>query len=112
MVELLTSLIEQAKTDKKKLMALKDMAVSCKAFELAAKIKVIEEEYFQQTPDEKKQIESAVKVNTVLRMVEIKAGLPTSWIIARAMQMYFEKRGEFSLSDAADILTDKAKLFD
>ena len=52
MQELLKQLIENAKKDKKKVLALKEMAVKCQQFELAAEFRQIEKDFltsWQQT---------------------------------------------------------------
>jgi hypothetical protein len=60
-IELFNQLIEKAKKDKRTLLALKTTAVKGQQFELAASLRELENEYFPDTEEEKREKENAKK---------------------------------------------------
>ena len=61
MQDLLLQMVDNVKKEKKKLSDLKEVAVKCEQFELAAKLSEMEKELFPLTDKENKARESAKK---------------------------------------------------
>lgn len=111
MENLFMNLVVHAKNDKKKLVALKEMAVKCQNFELAANLREIERQYFPETEEEKKAKKEAKKLNLIFRMVKLNIPDEVAWLISETMKKYRRRRGNFDLKDAADLMDNKDKIF-
>lgn len=111
MTEIL-NLLERAKKDKKKLIALKNMAVKCQDFELASKLREMEVEYFPETESIKQEKKEASELCRVFQMVELNVSADLCWLISNTIKVYSEKKGEFALSDAMELIFKKKELYE
>lgn len=109
--ELLAQLLEQAKTNKKALVSLKNTAVKCKQFELACRLREMEKEIFPESEEVKVAKEKGRVANLALRLVEIQTDDATAWLISETMEMHRKKKGKFSIHDAADLRVKKSEIF-
>jgi hypothetical protein len=111
MEQLLTNLVKAAKKDKKGLRQLKNTAVRCQQFELAAELRDIETQLFPESQESKEAKVEAQKIKTALAMVELNVSYDICWIIAQTIKVYIEKQGEFSIHDAAELLVKQKEIF-
>lgn len=107
MEELLLGLLEEARTDKKKLAKLKDIAVSYRQFVLADQIRNMEEELFPDSPEQ----EEAKKLNLVFRMVDLNIHEEVAWLIDQTLRVYRKKKGKFNVMDAAKLVNMRNQIF-
>ena len=112
MQELLKQLIENAKKDKKKVLALKEMAVKCQQFELAAEFRQIEKDFFPETEEVKSANELAKNINTVLRMVELNVSEDACWLISETLKVHSKMKGKFSIKEASELIVKRKRLFE
>ena len=112
MQELLKQLIENAKKDKKKVLALKEMAVKCQQFELAAEFRQIEKDFFPETEEVKSANELAKNINTVLRMVELNVSEDVCWLISETLKVHSKMKGKFSIKEASELIVKRKRLFE
>lgn len=109
--DLISQIIEGAKKDRKHLMALKNAAVKCQQFELAANIRALENEWFPETEEQKQAKESARKLNLLFRMVDLNISEDLCWLINETLKGHNKKKGKFSIEDAVSLKFQKEKLF-
>ncbi|HEX5150415.1 MAG TPA: hypothetical protein VFW07_03140 [Parafilimonas sp.] len=112
MQELLLQMLEAARREKKKFMALKNAVIACQQFELAAELREIERELFPETEEVKEAKALAEDASRVLRWVKIDMPKDVCWLVAQAMKKYFEPNGEFSQKDAAGLVDKYETLFE
>ena len=103
-VKLFGELFEKAKTDKRLVRKLKEVAVLGQKFEMAAHLRDIERSF--ETPQEKE----AKEVQTCLSMVGLSTTPDVAWKCLKAIQGYLTKKGEFDLMSASDIKVEAKKL--
>lgn len=108
MEKLLLELLESTTKNKKGLRMLKDTAVRCQNFELASKIREMENKFFPETKQEKE----AKRISCILRMVELNVDDKTCYVISEALKYYSEKNGSFSIKDASEIIATSKEIFD
>lgn len=112
MQELLNQLIENAKKDKKKVLALKEMAVKCQQFELAAEFRQLEKDLFPETEEVKNAKELAKNINLVLRMVELNVSEDVCWLISETLKVHSKMKGKFSIKEASELIVKRKRLFE
>lgn len=111
METLFNELIEAAKKNHKGLIRLKDAAITCQQFELAAELRIIERETFPETEEAKLAKERAKGLNLAFRMVELNISEDVCWLIEETLKVLNEKKGEFSIDDAVKLQSRKEELF-
>lgn len=111
MKELLLRTIEEAKKDKKKLIAMKQMAVKIQDFELAASLREMEKKFFPETKEEKEAKNKSKELSTIFSMVGLNINNQTCWLLWNTMKEWELKRGAFSLEDAVKIMGEKDDLY-
>ncbi len=104
-VKLFGEIMEKAKTDKKLVRKLKELAVVSQKFEMAAHLRDLERS-FPETEQEKE----AKEVQTCLSMVGLSTTPDVAWKCLKAIQGYLAKKGEFDLMTASDIKVEAKKL--
>jgi len=111
MQELLNELLEKAKSNKKGLIMLKECAVRCQQFELAANLRELENNFPE--PDEVKEaIKYANNIQTALAMAEIiPIDKQVCWLIGKIIEKHTKVGGKLSLKDVAEIVTKRDELF-
>ena len=112
MEELLKQLIENAKKDKKKVLALKEMAVKCQQFELAAEFRQLEKDLFPETEEVKTAKELAKGINLALRMVELNVSEDVCWLISETLKVHSKMKGKFSIKEASELIVKRKRLFE
>lgn len=112
MENLLMQLLEESKKSKAKLSALKNSAVKCQQFELAANLRGIENELFPETEEEKAAKQKAKDLKLVLQMVELNVSEPVCWLISETLKIYSKKKGKFSVKDAAVLIVKCKSIFE
>ena len=110
--ELLNSIIEATKKDKRLFRKIKIAAVESQNYELACNLRAFEKENWPETEEIKYAKERAGKLNVLFRMVEVNAPEHTCWLIDQAIKRHSEKNGEFSLKDAAELTAEYNRIFD
>lgn len=109
----LIKLIEAARKDRKLLKDLKELAVRYKQYELGCDLRNMEKEAFPETEEVKEAKEYASKVNMAFRMIDLNAtNEKACWLLAKTVKAYEEKKGKFSLKDAAELSAQADRLFD
>lgn len=104
-------LLEEAKKDKKKLKSLKEVAVRCQMFELGSKLRDLEVDLFPETEEEKEAKLQSEKYNLIFRMVDLNVSHSICWLISETIKKSNKKKGNFSISDAEDLLAKKRRIF-
>lgn len=113
MQELLETMLEKAKTDKRALSHLKNASVRLQQYELAAKLREIETTNFPESEEQKHAKKIAKEVQGILAMCELReVKEDVCWLIWEAMEQYRKKRVKFSLREAASIVVKRKELFD
>ncbi len=112
MQKLLTQLIQDCSKDKKALMMIKTAAVRCQNYELASKIREVENEYFPESKKQKEAKHLGERLNLAFRMVDLNISEKVCWIIAKTLKSKEKLKGNFSIKDASKILAEAAELFD
>lgn len=111
MEKLFNELFEAAKKNKKDFVALKNIVVSLGSYELASKLREIENELFPETEEIKIARLMAKKLSLTFRMVDLNIAPETCWLISETMKVYAEKGGEFSIDDAVVLIYKKYDIF-
>ena len=110
MQELLNELLEKAKSNKKGLVMLKECAVRCQQFDLAAQLRQMEKD-FPHSEEVKEAIKYSNDVKIAFSMVELKVDEETCWLIGKTIKKHIELGGQFSVKDAAELLSKRDELF-
>lgn len=108
----LNDLLEKAKKDKRTLVFLKNAAVRSQMFDLASQLRTMETELFPKTDEQKAAENIGKEMDTALRMVNVNAGEPTSWLIYKTFLKFQELGGEFSIKDAVALKFEMKHLFE
>lgn len=112
MTDLLNKLLKKAKTDKPTLKALQNIAVQSQQYELAQQLRTMENNLFPESPQTKKAKEIDNAVRTIFGMVEVKIPEGMGWLVSETMKRYNKKKGEFSMRDAAELVTTQNRIFE
>jgi len=100
-------LLKKAKKNKKGLLMLKNVAVRCQAFELAADLRGLEKKLFP----ESKEVKDSKNYQSALNMVGFNISQEGAWVIAEAMKSYFKMKGSFSIKESTGITVKAKELF-
>ena len=111
MKELILNMFESAKADRTKLIEMKVFAVKLQQYELASKLRELECELFPLSKEDKELKSRATDVAQALKMCELNATISTAFVLDATIKLLNEKGGEFSLKDAAKIISKKKELF-
>lgn len=111
MNELMLELLEAAKGSRRKLCILKDAAVKCQHYELAAQLREYETSVFMETQEEKDAKELAGKLNLLFRMTSININESTCFLIHEAIKTFKKKKGNFSIHDASQLVVKTKQIF-
>lgn len=103
MEKLFMQLLADAKKNKKGLIMLKNTAVRCQNFELAAQLRGIERKEFPETQKEKDSKHRAKQLNLLFRMVDLNIGEKECLVIYETLEMFKNKKGKFGIDDASKI---------
>lgn len=103
----MNELLEAAKTSKRNLIALKNMAVKLQLFTFADQVRTIQEKLYQDSPEETE----AKKLNLVFRMVDLSIPEDVCFLINRTLKRYWKRKGNFDMSDAAELVNERKRLF-
>ena len=106
--EMLNQLFEEAKKKKSVLKSLLKLAKESKQHELVAQLKIIEADLFPKTKEE----EEAEDLTNLFAMVKLNIPESISWLISETLKAYGEKGKDFSLVDAARLLSKNKEIFD
>jgi len=109
--ELLAEILDEAKKRKSNFDKLKNLAVHCQKYELAAGLRDIELELFPETPEEKETKKLAQNLNLIFRMVELDVPHATCYKIYSTLILFKKKKGKFDTKDAAKIVEETNRLF-
>lgn len=112
MQELLLQMLEAAKKDKKTFKALKNSAVKCQQFELAANLREMEKELFPESEEVKQAKEKAKELNLVLRMVDLNVSEDVCWLISETLKVHSKLKGKFSVKQAAELVVKRKDYFE
>ena len=107
----LEDLLDKAKQSKSSLKELKEFALKLKMYEFATKIKVLEDELFPQTEEQKAEQEKALNLQRLFTMIELNVPLSACWRIGEAIEKHKELGGSFSLMDSAKIIAKSNEIF-
>jgi hypothetical protein len=111
MEKLLLQFIEVSKKDRKTFNRLKNAVVTGQQFELACALRDIEKDVFPESEETKEAKETARKINTLFRMVDLNVNEDTCWLIYESIKLHEKKKGKFSLEDAVNLKVKKDELF-
>ena len=112
MQELLLQMVDNAKKEKKKLLALTEVAIKCRQFELASKFREMEKELFPLTEEENKAKELAKEISIVFRMVKLNVSDDVCWLISETLKIHSKMEGSFSVNEASELIAKRNRLFD
>jgi hypothetical protein len=111
MEKLLKNLIESAKKNRKGFKALQHSAITCEQYDLAQKLRELENEYYPESDEVKIAKAEAQQLSLAFRMVELNINEEISWLISQTLKVVEEKQGDFSIDDAAKLLAKQKELF-
>ena len=109
--ELMLALLKKAETDKSIMKNLKNVAVKCQDFELAARLREMENFFFPETEEIKKSKDEANNIKNALHMVGIQVDLKDVWLVLNTIRVYDTKGGSFSIDDATKLAIKREELF-
>lgn len=109
---MLETMVEEAKKRKDALIILKNLAVKCQQFELAAYLREIENELYPVSPEIKAEKELASKLKNLFSMVEINTTPDIAWLLYKTILAYGKKKGKFSIKEASEIVVMRNEIFD
>ena len=108
----LNPLLEIAKKDKRAFNALKNVAVQCQSYELAAELRAIEVNLFPESEELKKAKKDIIAWQTAFRMVGLNIEDATAFLVVNTVLLSQKKKGKFSLQDASDLQVKRDILFE
>lgn len=111
MEALIKKLIESAKSDRTKLIEVKNLAVKLQQYELASNLKDLENELFPISEEDKKLKFRAVDVSMALKLCDLNSTSSTAFVVDSVIKVLNKKNGNFSLEDAAKIKAKKKELY-
>lgn len=111
MEDLLMKMLEKAKENHKGLKMLKDTAVRCQQYALAAKLRDIEIETFPETQEQKDAKALGKELSLLFRMVELNISDDVCWLIAKTFESHRKKKGKFSIDEAVTLRFKREELF-
>jgi len=109
--EELKKMVESFSDSKKDIIAFKELAVRQKNYELAAKLREIERNYFPKKSEDSKEVKDAIDFEVVLRMIGIEVDLKTAYSIGEVMKLYLNKGGNLDLRSVNKIKIDSDNIF-
>ena len=110
-MEQLNALLKEAKKKKGTVIDMKNLAVKCQLFELASELRQIEREKFPDTREEQFAKKVGKELNTVFRMVDLNISEETCWLIYQTLEKFKNKKGKFSIHDAANLKVKQKEIF-
>lgn len=110
-LEKFSDIVKKAQTDKRTLLALKNVAVKCQDFELASHLREVETELFPEPIEHKLLKKEAAKIRSLLSMVGVDASEEACWIAREALQEFAEKGGEFTVDDGVRLMFKREDIF-
>ncbi len=111
MEEMFKQFIEAIKTNRKALNQFKNSLIVAGQYELASKIRELENDAFPESKETKDAIKMGNELKTALSMVEIITDAETCWVITKTIESYNQKKGEFSLEDSVNIRLKAEAIF-
>lgn len=111
MENLLKKLLESTKTDRKGLVLLKHTAVRCQNFELAARLRELENKLFPETKEEKDTKEQMKQFDMALRMVGLNIDNEIKFTIFQTVEAHKKMKGKFDLKTASKIIAKSKEIF-
>lgn len=108
---LLAPLLEEAKKDKRLLESLKKLAVDHRQYEVGANLRDLEKEIFPPRIEELEAKADAIILSAAFRLVDLNISNDNCWLIAAVVRRLDEKKDNFSLSDAIEIMKFKKQYF-
>lgn len=112
MEKLIEELIESVKKDKKSLIALKKLSADCKNFELAAKLRDLEQKLFPESKEVKSVKAKTLELRNLFGLVDLDIPQRTCYVITETIKIYSKKGNKFSIKDAAIIKAKEHQIFD
>ena len=109
--QLYLDLLKEARKDKKKLDRIKDAAIKCHHYQLAQVLRDEERVLFPETKAQLEAEELDQKLNCLFRMVGMEPPLGYSWLAYHVSIAFKSKKGNFKMSDAADLISKMEKYF-
>jgi len=109
--ENLTELLELAKKDQKILQALKNGAVKCQKFQLAADLRDIEKELFPENPASIEAKKLAKEVKEFLNTFDLGVNDSQAWLLYEAFLLFIKKKGKVSEKNTADLIAKQESYF-
>lgn len=107
----LRALYEKSKENKKAFNNVKQLAVKCQMFELAARLREEEKTLFPETEEVKNAKQEAKRLNIIFRMVDLNIPESACWIILETVKVYNEKGVSFSIDEASALKCKQQNIF-
>lgn len=104
-------LLEKAKESKPIFKKLKDLAVSCQSYEIAANLRDIELSLFPESEEVKKAKNEILKFKTLLRMLDVDCDDRVAYLFIELNKIISKNNYNFTLKDAESLLYKRDKLF-
>lgn len=108
----INQLLTIAKTNKRAFKALKNVAVQCQTYELAANLRDLELKLFPESEELKKAKKEIIDWQTAFRMVGLNIEDSTAFLVVKTVLLSQKKKGKFSLQDASDLQVQRDVLFE
>ena len=108
----LNVLLEKIKPDHKAICMLKNVAVRCQMYELAAALRGLEVEQFPETEEQKEAKKIGMRMQKLFKLVDIDTKPAACWTVIEVLKRYTENDGKFNAADAAPIISKRKELFD
>ncbi len=105
------NLLESAKKNRKGLNRLKIAVVTLQQFEMAAKLREIENEAFPETEEVRDAKAHARSLRKALAIVGIEVSEAGAWLVEQTIKLYNEKQGRFSIDDATTLRCKQEEIF-
>lgn len=107
----LIQLLNEAKKDRSKFKALKEMAVKIQSFDLAAELRKIEKEHFVANEDDRKMLKKVEDFQNALALVGLTVEEKHCYLIMQTAERVDRLGDQFTIKDAAEIKMNTNKFF-
>lgn len=103
--------LNSAKKNKKGLIRLKNALVTLQQYEMASELRSLELKYFPETEETKLAKLEAINLELLFRMVGLNISVEAAYLISKTLEVYNEKRGEFTVDDGVSLQHRNNELF-
>ena len=103
---------EQAKTSKKDLESLMQMALRFQNYVFAKQVKDYLRENFPKSEEQQQAETEAYEMNLAFRMADLNVPIPESWLIKQVVKAHMKRKGKLSINETSTLVATMHRIFD